>query len=82
MNVNLLRHCRRLLVRHAWVMDRLRQEVLSVVGDAADPTREQIRRMPYLANVLIESMDISPRSKGSSDADTALQAFASIHPSP
>jgi Cytochrome P450 len=39
-------------------MERLRREVLSVVSDAAHPTREQIRRMPYLANVIKESLDI------------------------
>ena len=46
----------RLLVRHEQVMDRLRSEVLSVMGDGEHPTREQIRRMPYLASVIKESM--------------------------
>jgi hypothetical protein len=40
-------------------MERLRKEVLLVVRDAAHPTRDQIRRMPYLANVIKESLGVS-----------------------
>ena len=50
-----MRRFSRLLVRHEQVMDRLRSEVLSVMGDAVHPSREQIRRMPYLASVVKES---------------------------
>jgi hypothetical protein len=45
----------RLLVRNPQVMDRLRNEVSSVMGDQVHPSREQIRKMPYLANVITES---------------------------
>lgn len=46
--------CSRLLVRHPESMQRLREEVTSVMGDSVHPTREQIRKMPYLANVIKE----------------------------
>ena len=39
---------RRLLVRHNSVMERLREEVHTIVGYGKHPTREQIRKMPYL----------------------------------
>lgn len=45
----------RLLVRHESVMNRLRDEVSSVMGESENPTREQIRRMPYLFCVVKES---------------------------
>lgn len=45
----------RLLVRNPNVMNRLRSEISSVMGDENHPTREKIRRMPYLANVITES---------------------------
>ncbi|KAL9606063.1 MAG: hypothetical protein Q9179_000743 [Wetmoreana sp. 5 TL-2023] len=48
----------RLLVRHDAVMQRLREEIRSAMGDKAHPTREDIRRMPYLAMVIKESMAI------------------------
>lgn len=48
---------RRLLVRHSSVMESLRQEVRSVVGYVEHPTREQIRKMPYLAMVIKESTE-------------------------
>ena len=50
-----LHQFRRLLVRHSSVMESLRQEVRSVVGYVEHPTREQIRKMPYLAMVIKES---------------------------
>ncbi|KAI9931071.1 hypothetical protein MW887_010728 [Aspergillus wentii] len=50
----------RLLVRHENVMSRLQQEVKSVMGDQAHPTREQIRKMPYLALVIKESLRLYP----------------------
>ena len=36
-------------------MDRLRNEVTSVIGKSEHPTREQIRKMPFLACVIKES---------------------------
>lgn len=36
-------------------METLRQEVQTVVGYAEHPTREQIRKMTYLAMVIKES---------------------------
>lgn len=45
----------RLLVRHVNVMKRLRQEIASVMEGGQVPTRDQIRKMPYLACVIKES---------------------------
>lgn len=45
----------RLLVRHKVVMTRLQKEIDSVMGDSENPSREQIRKMPYLASVIRES---------------------------
>ena len=46
----------RLLVRHPNVMNRLRKEIVSVMGNQEQPSRQQIRRMPYLARVVKESL--------------------------
>ena len=55
---------RRLLVRHPQVTGRLREELRSVVGDSEHPSHEQIRRMPYLRNVIKESKySLRPRFK-------------------
>ena len=48
-------HFSRLLVRHPPVMERLRREIVSVLSDQEQPSREQIRKMPYLALVVKES---------------------------
>ena len=48
-------HASRLLVRHPHVMARLRSEIGSVLGDGEHPSREKIRKMPYLAMVVKES---------------------------
>ncbi|KAH1958975.1 hypothetical protein KXW21_008052 [Aspergillus fumigatus] len=45
----------RLLVHHEQAMIRLREEIASVMGDSAHPTKEQIRKMPYLSCVIKES---------------------------
>ena len=37
------------------VMTRLQREIDSVMGDSENPSREQIRKMPYLASVIRES---------------------------
>ncbi|KAG2010662.1 hypothetical protein GB937_007628, partial [Aspergillus fischeri] len=50
----------RLLVRHEQVMIRLREEIASVMGDSAHPTKEQIRKMPYLSCVIKESLRLYP----------------------
>jgi cytochrome P450 len=50
----------RLLVRHPDTMQRLRQEITSVMDGFSDPTREQIRRMPFLACVVKESLRLYP----------------------
>ena len=53
--------CSRLLVRHPRVMARLRREILSVLNDGEHPTRDLIRKMPYLALVVKESQnDLQP----------------------
>jgi cytochrome P450 len=45
----------RLLVRHPNVMARLRQEISSIMESSHIPSREQIKRIPYLACVIKES---------------------------
>lgn len=44
-----------LLVRHPLVLDRLRAEIRSVVGDNREFTRTDIQKMSYLKCVLNES---------------------------
>ena len=54
----------RLLIRHPRVMERLRHEVLSVLTDGEHPTRDLIRKMPYLALVVKESQhDLRPAGR-------------------
>lgn len=36
-------------------MERLRKEIRSVLGDDEHPTREHVKKMPYLALVIKES---------------------------
>ncbi|KAH8646249.1 cytochrome P450 [Xylariales sp. PMI_506] len=50
----------RLLIRHPQVMQRLRVEIESVMGESVTPTREQIRKMPYLSYVIQESLRLYP----------------------
>ena len=50
-----LTNCSRLLVRHPQNMARLRREITSVLGNGEHPSRDQIRRMPFLALVVKES---------------------------
>jgi cytochrome P450 len=50
----------RLLIRHENVMKRLRQEVASVMEGGHIPSREQIKKMPYLACVIKESLRLYP----------------------
>ncbi|KAF4248003.1 hypothetical protein CNMCM8980_006467 [Aspergillus fumigatiaffinis] len=50
----------RLLVRHEQVMIRLREEIASVMGDSTHPTKEQVRKMPYLSCVIKESLRLYP----------------------
>ncbi|KAI0399301.1 cytochrome P450 [Xylaria palmicola] len=53
----------RLLARHQKVLNRLRQEIESVVGlglEAPPPTRDDLKRMPYLALVLKEVLRLYP----------------------
>jgi hypothetical protein len=45
-----------LLVRHSNVMEKLRAEIASTCGTSSELTRDDLRRMPYLQNVLKESM--------------------------
>ncbi|KAJ5129843.1 uncharacterized protein N7515_005882 [Penicillium bovifimosum] len=48
------------MLRHTHVMERLRGEIASVMGGGSIPSREQIRRMPYLACVIKESLRLYP----------------------
>lgn len=53
----------RLLARHPAVLDRLREEIDSMVGlgpHSQAPTRETIKKMPYLAVVLKEVLRLYP----------------------
>ncbi|KAL9046879.1 MAG: hypothetical protein Q9214_000405 [Letrouitia sp. 1 TL-2023] len=50
----------RLLVRHGAVMQRLREEVQSVMGNDVYPSRDQIRKMPFLNSVIKESLRLFP----------------------
>lgn len=44
-----------LLVRHPKVLDKLREEIKSSLGEKSDFNRDDLRRLPYLQNVLKES---------------------------
>ncbi|KAG8528220.1 uncharacterized protein KY384_007137 [Bacidia gigantensis] len=50
----------RLLVRHPTVLQRLRGEIDAVLNPDDHPTREQIRRMPYLSYIIKESLRLFP----------------------
>jgi cytochrome P450 len=50
----------RLLVRHPNVMKRLRQEIRSIMNEDCLPTREQLRKMPFLACVVKEVLRLYP----------------------
>ncbi|KAK4042728.1 cytochrome P450 [Parachaetomium inaequale] len=50
----------RLLVRHPTVLTRLRREIKNVLGTSTNPTRSQIRNMPYLSCVLKETLRLYP----------------------
>ncbi|KAL2040798.1 hypothetical protein N7G274_006256 [Stereocaulon virgatum] len=50
----------RLLIRHDAIMGRLRREIRSVIGEDQHPSREQIKRMPFLASVIKESLRLFP----------------------
>ena len=45
----------RLLIRYVDIIERLRHEIASVMEGGQLPTRDQIRKMPYLACVIKES---------------------------
>ncbi|MCJ1243115.1 hypothetical protein MMC30_000312 [Trapelia coarctata] len=49
-----------LLLRHPEVLDKLRKEIHSVAGNNTDLQREDLKRMPYLANVLKETLRLFP----------------------
>ncbi|TVY80279.1 Cytochrome P450 [Lachnellula suecica] len=55
----------RLLVRHPEVMNRLRSEIAAVMGASEQPSREQIRRMPFLACVIKEIPYLNTKTKES-----------------
>ncbi|CAG8977173.1 hypothetical protein HYALB_00003394 [Hymenoscyphus albidus] len=50
----------RLLIRNDMVMEKLRKEISSIMDSSAHPTREQIKRMPYLSCVIKESLRLYP----------------------
>ncbi|KAK1833523.1 cytochrome P450, partial [Podospora conica] len=49
------------LVRHPPTLARLRAEITSTIGTQPNPTRDQIRNMPFLAGILSESLRLYPR---------------------
>ncbi|MCJ1315275.1 hypothetical protein MMC15_000592 [Xylographa vitiligo] len=50
----------RLLVRYPNVLNKLRSEIESVLGQDKDVTRTYIQRMPYLHNVIKETLRLYP----------------------
>ncbi|KAK3372572.1 n-alkane-inducible cytochrome P450 [Podospora didyma] len=50
----------RLLARSPDVLTKLRAEIKTVIGNARRPTKDEIRRMPYLAQVIKESLRLYP----------------------
>jgi len=50
----------RLLVRHPKVMERLRHEINTVMCQSEHPTRSDIKKMPFLACVIKESLRLYP----------------------
>ncbi len=48
----------RLLVRHPHVMTRLREEITSVLAGKSELSREDLKKMTYLSNILKESMPL------------------------
>ncbi|KAK2736912.1 hypothetical protein FQN57_000515 [Myotisia sp. PD_48] len=50
----------RLLVRHPHMMDRLRNEIASVMDGSTHPTRQHVRKMAYLDCVVKESLRLYP----------------------
>ncbi|KAL8734372.1 MAG: hypothetical protein Q9166_001570 [cf. Caloplaca sp. 2 TL-2023] len=50
----------RLLVRYPSALERLRKEIEGVLGKDKDVTRASIQRMPYLHNVLKETLRLYP----------------------
>ena len=45
-------------------MERLRREIRSALGDEEYPTREQLRKIPYLTLVIRESMSLKNPPQG------------------
>lgn len=72
---------RRSLVRHPTVIDRLRQEIRSTLGDNENFKREDLMRMKYLKNVLKESMPLLQIVRSKHELTTnhpALRLYPSV----
>ena len=61
-------------------MERLREEVYTIVGPTNHPSREQIRKMTYLAMIIKEKYILS--STIGLDCTYALQVSEFTHQSP
>lgn len=59
-------------------MKRLREEIASVMDGNLTPTRDQIKKMPYLACVIKESESSSSLIPTEQVTHLTPQAFASI----
>jgi len=71
-DVLLRQRTRKSLVRHPMVMSRLREEIQSNFEGSEHLKREDLMKMPYLKNVLKESMIANPMSTKHRLTDTRL----------
>jgi len=60
-----------MLSQHPDVLRRLREEILSVVGDSRSPTLEELREMKYLRAVINETLRLYPAVPFNSRTSTA-----------
>ena len=59
-------------------MKRLREEVHTIVGYKKHPTREQIRKMPYLSMIIKESMNLYSVTSSKSLMHSGLRVYPPV----
>ena len=59
-------------------MERLREEVHTIVGYKKQPTREQIRKMAYLSMIIKESMNLNSVTSSNSLMDSGLRVYPPV----